>query len=161
MALISPSLVVCIMSDPVSTSMDADERDRFLGTGGTGVISFPNSADEAPHSVPLSYGYDRQESSFYFRLAVDPESEKRELVGRPVTFVVYGQQDENWRSVINKGTLEETTKESIATETLEGLQHVHIPLVDIFGQPIKDVQFEFFRLVPDEMTTRKESRTGV
>jgi nitroimidazol reductase NimA-like FMN-containing flavoprotein (pyridoxamine 5'-phosphate oxidase superfamily) len=149
------------MSDTESVAMGADERDAFLGTGGTGVISFPSSDDESPHSVPVSYGYDRSETTFYFRLAVGPDSDKGDVAGRHVTFVIYGQQDENWQSVIAKGRLEETTEASVATESLEGLQQVHIPLVDIFGRPVKDVPFEFYRLVPDEMTSRRESSTAV
>lgn len=149
------------MSDTESVAMGDDERDAFLGTGGTGVISFPSSDDESPHSVPVSYGYDRSETSFYFRLAVGPDSDKGDVAGRHVTFVIYGQQDENWQSVIAKGRLEETTETSVATESLEGLQQVHIPLVDIFGRPVKDVPFEFYRLVPDEMTSRRESSTAV
>ena len=149
------------MSDTESVAMGPDERDAFLGTGGTGVISFPSSDDESPHSVPVSYGYDRSETTFYFRLAVGPDSDKGDVAGRHVTFVIYGQQDENWQSVIAKGRLEETTEASVATESLEGLQQVHIPLVDIFGRPVKDVPFEFYRLVPGEMTSRKESSTAV
>jgi nitroimidazol reductase NimA-like FMN-containing flavoprotein (pyridoxamine 5'-phosphate oxidase superfamily) len=149
------------MSDTESTAMGADERDAYLGTGGTGVISFPSLDDESPHSVPVSYGYDRSEATFYFRLAVGPDSDKGDVAGRHVTFVIYGQQDENWQSVIAKGRLEETTEASVATESLEGLQQVHIPLVDIFGRPVKDVPFEFYRLVPDEMTSRRESSTAV
>lgn len=148
------------MTEPASLTMDADERDGFLGTGGTGVISFPGT-EKYPHSVPVSYGYDRSESTFYFRLAVGPDSDKGDGSGRHVTFVTYGRQDENWRSVVAKGRLEETTEESVATESLEGLQKVHIPLVDIFGQPVKDVSFEFYRLVPETLTSRKESSSGV
>jgi nitroimidazol reductase NimA-like FMN-containing flavoprotein (pyridoxamine 5'-phosphate oxidase superfamily) len=140
--------------------MDADERDSFLGTGGTGVISFPNSDDGPPHSVPVSYGYDQSEGVFYFRLAVGSDSDKRDAAGSSVTFVVYGQQEETWRSVVARGRLEETSEASVATESLEGLQRVHIPLVDIFGRPTKDVPFEFYRLAPDEVTARKESPTA-
>jgi nitroimidazol reductase NimA-like FMN-containing flavoprotein (pyridoxamine 5'-phosphate oxidase superfamily) len=82
-------------------------------------------------------------------------------VGRPVTFVVYAQRDGGWQSVVATGDLEATTDASVSTETLEGLEHVHIPLVDIFGRPTKDVDFEFYRLVPDELTGRKESPTAV
>lgn len=149
------------MSETESTAMDDDERDLFLGTGGTGVISFPSSDDEPPHSVPVSYGYDSSETTFYFRLAVGPDSDKGDVAGRHVTFVVYGQRDGNRQSVIAKGRLEETTEASIAMKSLEGLQQVHIPLVDIFGRPVKDVPFEFYRLVPDEMTSRKESTTAM
>lgn len=146
------------MSDTRSIEMDAEERDAFLGIGGTGVISF-SGEDESPHSVPVSYGYDDADSTFYFRLAIGPESEKGDVAGRHVTFVVYGREDDGWRSVIVKGRLEETTEESAAVESLQGLEEVHIPLVDIFGQPVKDVQFGFYRLVPDELSSRAESNT--
>lgn len=149
------------MSDTESIVMEPDERDGFLGTGGTGVISFSSSDDEPPHAVPISYGYDRSESTFYFRLAVGADSDKGDLADRSVSFVIYGQRDQNWRSVVAKGDLEETTEASIATESLEGLEQVHIPLVDIFGRPVKDIQFEFYRLIPDEMTSRKESNTAI
>lgn len=56
--------------------MNPDERDAFLGTGGTGVISFATTGDEPPHSIPVSYGYDGSEVTFYFRLAVDAEATK-------------------------------------------------------------------------------------
>jgi len=148
------------MSDREATVMDEDERDAFLGTGGTGVISFATGPEESPHSVPVSYGYDSAETTFYFRLAVGSESEKQDVEGRHVTFVVYGQEDDDWQSVVAKGRLEGTTEPSVATESLQGLQSVHIPLVDIFGHPAKDVPFEFYRLVPVEFTSRKESSTA-
>lgn len=149
------------MSDTETTAMDVEERDAFLGNGGTGVISFASPAGESPHSVPVSYGYDSSAATFYFRLAVGAESEKGDAAGRHVTFVVYGQHDDDWRSVVAKGQLEETTEPAIATESLQGLQQVHIPLVDIFGRPTRDVPFEFYRLVPAELTARKESSTAV
>jgi len=149
------------MSDPDATTMDDAERDSFLEDGGTGVMSLSTTGDERPHSMPVSYGYDPTESTFYFRLAVDAASEKGNLADRAVTFVTYGQQNDTWQSVIAGGRLEETTTESIATETLQGLERVHIPLVDIFGRPPRDVQFEFYRLVPDELSGRKELSTAI
>lgn len=145
------------MPDSQSSVMDADERDAFLGVGGTGVISLSGREDSPPYSVPVSYGYDGDENTFYFRLAVGSDSEKGDLAGRHATFVVYGQEDDDWRSVVAKGRLEETTEEPIATESLQGLQQVHIPIVDIFEQPVKDVSFEFYRLVPEELTAREET----
>ena len=145
--------------DPIS--MDEDERDAFLGTGGTGVMAF-SSADEAPpHAVPVSYGYDPSETAFYFRLAIGMESAKEDAVGHPVTFVVYDKRDGDWHSVVVTGRLEETTDASVSSETLEGLEHVHIPLVDIFGRPTTDLNFEFYRLIPDDITGRRESSTAV
>lgn len=149
------------MGNAQSVSMDADECEAFLGAGGTGVISFAGAEDEHPHTIPVSYGYDATETTFYFRLAVGSDSDKGEVAGSPVTFVVYGQEDDRWRSVVAKGHLEETTEESVAMESLQGLQQVHIPLVDIFERPARDVPFEFYRLAPDELSGRKESKTPV
>ena len=149
------------MADTGSTAMGEYERDAFLGIGGTGVLSFSESESGYPHSIPVSYGYDAENTTFYFRLAVRSDSDKGDVTDRKVTFVVYGQQNDHWRSVVIKGQPQETTEASIATESLQGLQEVHIPLVDIFGQPVSDVPFEFYQLVPEEISSRKESSTGL
>lgn len=149
------------MNPRESIEMDVDERDDFLGSGGTGVISFSTPAGDAPHSIPVSYGYDATEPSFYFRLAVNPESGKRRGVDSAVSFVIYGADDDGWKSVVANGHLEETTDESIATETLQGLERVTIPLVDFFEKPPGEVRFKFYRLLTDKLTGRKESRTPV
>lgn len=142
-------------TDPAELS--EDERDAFLGVGGTGVLSLSTSTDESPHSIPVSYGYDAAAETFYFRLAAGSDSEKGELADRPVTFVAYGQDDDRWQSVVARGRLESTTEASIATETLEGFSQIHIPYVDIFGDPPRLVSFEFYRLLPTEIGTRRES----
>ncbi|MFB6080604.1 MAG: pyridoxamine 5'-phosphate oxidase family protein [Haloferacaceae archaeon] len=149
------------MSDQEAVTMDDDERDEFLGNGGTGVVSLSTTAEDPPHSIPVSYGYDATDSTFYFRLAVGEESEKGDLDDRPVSFVTYRSEAGTWRSVVARGRLEATTDDAIATETLDGLDRVRIPLVDIFGKPSREVEFEFYRLVPDQLTGREESPTGV
>lgn len=138
-----------------STDLPVEQRDEFLGRGGVGVISLSTPDEGCPHSVPVSYGYDASETIFYFRLAIGADSAKGELDGRAVSFVTYGHED-GWRSVVASGRLERADEESIATSTLEGLDHVDIPLVDIFDRPTRTVAFEFFRLVPDELTGRSE-----
>ena len=148
------------MSDTAAITVDEEERDALLGTGGTGVMSFPGPAEDSPHAVPISYGYDGADSTFYFRLAAGQDSDKGDLTDRPVTFVTHDRQDGTWWSVVAKGRLEGTTEASVATESLAGLQNVQIPLVDIFGRPVSDIPFEFYRLVPEELTARKESSTA-
>jgi nitroimidazol reductase NimA-like FMN-containing flavoprotein (pyridoxamine 5'-phosphate oxidase superfamily) len=144
------------MSDTETITLEETERDAFLGAGGIGVISLTTTAAEPPHSIPVSYGYDSSEATFYFRLSVETDSEKGALAGRPVSFVTYGRTDDRWHSVVASGQLEQTTDESIATETLQGLEQAHIPLIDIFGRPLREVTFEFYRLTPDELTGRTE-----
>lgn len=150
------------MTDDVSLEMDEEDRDAFLGTGGTGVISLsPTDSDESPHSVPVSYGYDATDKVFYFRIAVGPDSEKGDLADRPVSFVVHGRLDDSWASVVAKGRLRATDEAAVGTDALKGFEQVHIPLVDIFGRPTRDVPFEFYRLVPDQLTARMESSTAL
>lgn len=149
------------MTDTDPVAMETDERDEFLGNGGVGVISLATVDDSPPHAIPVSYGYDASEATFYFRLAVEPGSEKGDLADRAATFVTYGREEGRYRSVVASGRLERTTDASIATETLDGLNRVRIPLFDVFGKPPGDVQFEFYRLDPDRLTGRVETPAGV
>jgi len=139
-----------------SVAMDDEQRDEFLGQGGTGVLSL-STDDGSPHAVPVSYGYDSAESTFYFRLAVGESHSKGPLPDREVTFVTYDRRDDDWHSVVAEGRLEDVEHEGIETSTLEGLQRVDIPLVGIFEHPTRDVDFEFYRLTPDELTGRVQS----
>lgn len=145
------------MAEPTA-EMDREAVDQFLGTSGTGVISLSTTGDEPPHSIPVSYGYDTEQGTFYFRLAAGLDSEKGELAGRPVAFVTYDTVDERWQSVVARGRLRDIEDDQ-PQESLAGLERVHIPLVDIFGKQPGTVEFEFLRLVPDELTGRKEEPT--
>ncbi len=137
--------------------MGDDERDEFLGRSGTGVLSLSTGADDSPHSVPVSYGYDPVEAVFYFRLAVGAGSEKADPTDRGVTFVTYGERDGRWMSVVGSGRLVSTTDESISAESLAGLERTgRIPIVDVFGEPTSQVEFELYRLDPDRITGRVE-----
>jgi|AntDeeMetagen681_2_1112603.scaffolds.fasta_scaffold20407_2 hypothetical protein len=147
------------MSSDSPVEMDDDERDEFLGNGGTGMLSLSTPGDEPPHAIPVSYGYDAAEATFYFRLAAGDERARGNLKERPVAFVTYGEEG-GWRSAVARGHLEDIHEDDIATQTLEGLGRVDIPLVDIFHVPLREVGFEFYRLVPDELTARKEVSTA-
>lgn len=150
------------MDDTRSVRMDEESRDEFLGGGGTGVISFaPDEADTAPYSVPVSYGYDAETGTFYFRLAVGPDVEKADFVERrtPVSFVAYGTVDGQWRSVVVTGRLEAVGEAAIDSEVVEGMRRVEIPLVDVFERHPREVEFGFFRLDPDDISGKRETRT--
>ncbi|WP_254273927.1 pyridoxamine 5'-phosphate oxidase family protein [Haloarcula marina] len=142
------------MSDTSAVEMTGDERDTFLGVGGTGVLAFSASGDGPPDAVPVSYGYDPGETTFYFRLATRPTSD-RATDGRPVTFVTYDRSGEGYRSVVASGRLEPVRIEDVADRSLAGLENVDIPAVDIFDRPVEDVSFELRRLVPETLTTRR------
>jgi nitroimidazol reductase NimA-like FMN-containing flavoprotein (pyridoxamine 5'-phosphate oxidase superfamily) len=142
------------MSEDSPVEMDSDGIDEFLGTGGTGVLSLSEDG-AAPHSVPVSYGYDAAERVFYFRLAVGPDSEKGDVTDRPGTFVTYRDGD-GWESVVACGRLESVEEADAPTEALAGLGRVDIPLVDAFDSAVRHVEFAFVRLDPDDLTGRRE-----
>ncbi|MBX0288340.1 pyridoxamine 5'-phosphate oxidase family protein [Haloarcula salinisoli] len=139
-----------------SVAMGDEERDEFLGRGGTGVLSLSTDGGP-PHTVPVSYGYDSAEATFYFRLAVGQSHSKGSLPDRAVSFVTFDRTDDHWHSVVAEGHLEDVEREGIGTETLEGLHRVEIPLIGIFDHPTREVDFQFYRLVPDELTGRVQS----
>lgn len=143
------------MSSEDTRSLSADERDEYLGNGGTGVLSFSRPGTEPPRTIPVSYGYDATETVFYFRLSTDSSVEA--LDGSPVSFVTYDHGAKGWWSIVATGLLQDIEQEKIATETLDGLDRVHIPLVDIFDSPTREISFEFLRLDPDEFTARQAS----
>ncbi|MFC6758080.1 MULTISPECIES: pyridoxamine 5'-phosphate oxidase family protein [Haloarcula] len=136
--------------------MSEDELTAFLGHGGTGVISFSTSRDDPPYATPVSYGFNADVKHFHFRLALPPGSEKESLVAQPVSFVTHNQTDEGWRSVVATGSLEDLTNEPHESSAVQERWGVDIPLVDIFEEPPTDVAFRQFRLVPDELTGRKQ-----
>jgi hypothetical protein len=150
------------MDDARSVRLDGDEREDFLGTGGTGVVSFPRDADEAPYSLPVSYGYDAVDGEFYLRLAFGPDAEKGGVVddGRPASLVVYDRDGDRWRSVVVTGRLEEVTEAAIDSDVVQAMQRVHIPLVDVFERHPRELTFRFFRLAAADVSGRKEARSA-
>lgn len=135
------------------------ERDEFLGTGGTGVISFATPSDEPPFSLPVSYGYYGDTTSIYFRLAVPENSRKPELIDNPVSFVVHHETEAGWRSVVASGRLEAVTDAPYESAALQGMWAVDIPTVDVFDRPPSEIPYRTFRLIPDAVSGRKEVQT--
>ncbi len=136
--------------------MTADERNEFLGRGGTGVLSFATDPDDPPLSLPVSYGFNPDTSNFYYRLAFPQGSGKEAVLDGPVSFVVHTHTDGGWRSVVAAGSLEEVTDAPYESTAVQEMWAVHIPEIDIFDRPPEDIPFREFRLVPDTLTGRKE-----
>ena len=136
-----------------------DEREEFLGNGGTGVLSFATDRGEPPVSIPVSYGYFADADSIYFRLSVPEDSRKTTLVENPISFVVHRETEAGWRSVVATGRLETVADAPYESAALQGLWAVDIPTVDVFERPPSEIPYETFRLIPDELTGRKEVGT--
>lgn len=146
------------MAEPNEVTMEDEELIDFLGRGGTGVLSFATDAGEPPYALPVSYGYDEGHGGFYFRLAVSGDSEKAPVIDRPVTFVTYEETDDGWRSAIATGDLQEVTDAEYDSSALQSMWAVEIPLFEMFERPTREIGFRYFRLVPDQLTGRKEAK---
>ena len=135
------------------------ERDEFLKTGGTGVLSFATGPDEPPVSIPVSYGYFADADSIYFRLSMPDDSRKESLVDNPVSFVVHRETEAGWRSVVATGRLESVADAPYESAALQGLWAVDIPTVDVFERPPSEIPYRTYRLIPDTVSGRKEVET--
>lgn len=147
------------MADIRTVELSTDDREAFLGIGGTGVLSFAAGIDQPPYSLPVSYGYDEADGVFYFRLGFVADSQKEDVVDdrRKVSFVVSDEVDNQWHSVVATGQLEEVTESGIDSDAMQGLRRVEIPLVDVFERSTDEVTFRFFRLDPDSVEGRAEA----
>lgn len=141
-------------SDP--HELAADERDAVLGSGGVGVLAFATSTDDPPHSLPVSYGYDDDTASVYFRLAVGGDSSKRTLLDNPVSFTVHHEGEDGYESVVVQGTLDAIEEADVAGSVLDGLSRVEIPLFDVFDRRPRETTFGFYRLDAGDATGKRE-----
>ncbi|WP_435157443.1 pyridoxamine 5'-phosphate oxidase family protein [Haladaptatus sp. DFWS20] len=147
------------MQDLRWVQMTEEELSEFLGRGGTGIISFTTEATDPPFTIPVSYGYDADSATFYYRLSFPPESGKEDFIDNPVAFVTYDQVDEKYRSVVATGHLEEVTDMPYNSAAIQRMWSIQIPMVDIFDQPPENISFRHFRLVPDTVAGRKEVKS--
>ncbi|NHN41197.1 pyridoxamine 5'-phosphate oxidase family protein [Halorubellus sp. JP-L1] len=143
------------MGDTDSHRLDDDALDAVLSTGGVGVLAFASGADDPPHSVPVSYGYDAETESLFFRLAVGGDSTKAELLDAPATFTVYREGEDGYESVVAQGQLESIAEEDVDPSVLDGLSRVDIPLFDAFERDTREIQFEFVRLDAADATGKR------
>ncbi len=143
------------MSIAEETELEESEVDEFLGRKETGVISM--AREDEPYSIPVSYGYDPGDGSFYLRLVSTPESEKRRfLSSSPETrLVVYDESDGVYRSVVARGRLEEIPRDELDVETVEQYGDSERPLFEIWGRDKTDLDVALYRITPDEISGRE------
>jgi hypothetical protein len=136
--------------------LDADARDAVLGAGGVGVLSFSTGEETPPHSLPVSYGYDAETQSLYFRLATGGDSTKADLLDNPASFTVHREGEDGYESVVATGALEQIGETDVDTTILDGLRRVEIPLFDVFERDPREVGFEFYRMDASDVAGKRE-----
>jgi hypothetical protein len=149
-----------------ATEMDADEIAAFLDGQETGVLSLAN-ADEG-YGIPVSFAFegsdetaDGEGASVYFRLGYAPGSRKRTFVDASdhVSFTVYGDTDEGWKSVVARGPLEAVSSRSLDALLAESIQQLDIPYFSVHGSPMNELHFTLTRLNVAELTGIVEGST--
>jgi len=139
------------------TEMSAAEIDSFLSNHETGVLSLARA--ESPYAIPISYGYDADSHTFYFRLVSTPESEKRAFLDSEpeARIVVYDENDEGtlYESVVASGVLEEIDPNTLSVEQIEQYGRAKRPLFEIWGQEQDGLDIQLYEFEPSELSGRQ------
>ena len=136
--------------------MTVEETDAFLGANETGVLSLADADD--PYAVPISYGYDAGNRTFYFRLVSTDGSEKRRfLADEPrARFVVYGDDDgEAYRSVVAGGEIREIDPAELSVDQIQQYGEAKRPLFEIWGKGKESLDIRLYELDATELTGRR------
>lgn len=140
------------MSDPPRREMDAIEIAEFLDGQRTGTLALAD-ADDA-YAVPVSFDFDAETQHVYMRLGYGPESRKRAFIDAAdlVSFVVYDDTAEGWKSVVVQGALETLSETSLDSSIREAVANLDIPYFQIHDRPAGETEFNIVRIDPVKVT---------
>ncbi len=136
------------------TEMTQSDTDALLGRHETGVLSL--ARDDDPYAIPISYGYDADDRTFYLRLVSTPESEKREFLSSnpDARLVVYEEDEPTYQSVVVTGTLTEIPRDEMTVEHVEQYGEAKRPLFEIWGEAKPDLDIKLYELRADTISGR-------
>lgn len=143
---------MCVAIDH-QTEMSTDETDTFLRNHETGVLSL--SGSDQPYAIPVSYGYDPTDRTFYTRLVSAPESEKRQYLkdGRSARLIVYVEDDEDtYRSAIASGTLSQLGPDELTAEEMESYGATKRPMFEVWNEDKDELDIDLYKLDPDTIS---------
>ena len=145
------------MSLAQETEMTTAEIDDFLGDEETAVLSL--ARDDDPYSIPVSYGYDADDQTFYMRLVSTPESEKREYLSSSpqARLVVYDETGggTTYRSVVAVGTIAEIDPAELTVDQIEQYGAAKRPLFEIWGDSKENLNIKLYEFQPTELSGRR------
>ncbi|GAA0288473.1 pyridoxamine 5'-phosphate oxidase family protein [Halobacterium noricense] len=136
------------------TEMTQSDTDALLGRHETGVLSL--ARDDDPYAIPISYGYDADDRTFYLRLVSTPESEKREFLSSnpDARLVVYEEDEPTYQSVVVTGTLAGIPRDEMTVEHVEQYGEAKRPLFEIWGEAKPDLDIKLYELRADTISGR-------
>lgn len=136
-------------------AMTEDEIYDFLADHQTAVMSVKGS--KQPYAVPITYRFDPETETFYFRLVFPRGSTKREfLPDVPECWLVsYLEEDPLYQSVIAKGSPEEIREDDITPEIVSQLGKTSRPLFEMWKPSRANVDIRLYRMEAEELTGRR------
>lgn len=148
------------MSDSTATEMEAVEIVDFLETQQTGVLSMAKESDG--YAVPVSFVYDDAGPHVYLRLGYAAGSQKRKYLDATehVSFVVYADTDEGWKSVVIQGRAEALSTSTLDSSVTEAVHDLDIPFMQVHKRPTQEMEFSIVRIVITNMSGIVEASTG-
>ena len=134
-----------------ATALTRDEIDAFLRAQGTGVLSLTDGAET--YAVPESFGYEG--GSLYFQLVSDSDSQKLSFMETTNIATLTAFTDDPPRSVLVRGPLEPVPEADQARASSAIAANATIPTLNVsLETATDDLAFEFYRLVPRELSGR-------
>lgn len=149
-----------------ATDMSAVEIAEFLDGQETGVLSLANGDDG--YGIPVCFAYEARDETageggpyVYFRLGYAPGSRKRTFVdaSEHVSFTVYDDTDEGWKSVVAQGPLEAVSSRTLDALMAEPIRQLDIPYFSVHDSPIEDLHFTLTRIDIVTLTGVAEAST--
>lgn len=143
------------MTIRAQASMSEAEIHTFLADHQTAVLSV--NGEEGPYAIPVTYRFDPDAGTFYFRLVYPRGSEKREFLPElpECRLVSYLEDDPLYQSVMAKGQPKEIREEDITPEHVAQLGQTSRPLFEMWSAPRSSLDIRLYELTPEELTGRR------
>lgn len=144
--------------DTTAASMDALEISAFLETQSAGVLAMGTT--EGVYAVPVSYATLDGGQDLFFRLGYGPESQKRRFIEEAdtATFVVFGETESGWKSVIAEGRIDPVAESNLETAVIQAVERLHIPFFQVHRHPADELEFSIVRIDVDRLSGVAEPR---
>jgi nitroimidazol reductase NimA-like FMN-containing flavoprotein (pyridoxamine 5'-phosphate oxidase superfamily) len=140
------------MAGKQADSMDGLEIASFLQSHGTGVLAL--ASDDDAYAIPVSYAFDDGEEAIYFRMGFAPGSQKERYLedAEHVSFVVYADTEDGWKSVVVEGRTTKLSHDTLDSAIVESMEGLDIPYYQVHERPATDIQFNIIRVDPTQMS---------
>ncbi|MEF8855404.1 MAG: pyridoxamine 5'-phosphate oxidase family protein [Haloarculaceae archaeon] len=137
------------------TAMSEDAVDDLLARREAAVLSLAHEG--MPYSIPISYGYDVDERTFFLRLVSTPESDKRGFLDSSQTcrLVIYEEADPIYRSVVATGDLKGVDPADLLPGDIAQYGNAQRPLFEVWSESKADLDIDLFVMDPEDISGRR------